>query len=255
MKSHLKSLYYAALDAATAGHGLRRTIGGQQVRFPARWSRYYPEDYEPATFSFLRSHCLPGRTVMDIGAHLGLFSVIMARLVGAHGRVFSFEPDPQIRAQLEQIVDLNNCRSVVQVCGEAMTQRSGTACFYHTGDIGSNANSLVKTHRSRAQSIVATTSLDDFVQPSLLPVACLKIDVEGAELDLLRGASSTFLRCRPVAFLSLHPAALGQAGGSLHDVWDLLRSYRMSVLLGETPCSEAAFCDATDLFDVVLLPS
>ena len=183
----IKDLVYGAIDLCTARRGVNRMIGGESVRFPVRWCRWYATDYEPGTFAFLRAHCGRGDTVIDLGAHLGVFTVVMARLVGPNGHVFSFEPTPQTRRVLEETVRLNGCDTIVEVHGEAVAGATGTAVFYDTGDIVSNANSLVHTGRSREGLEVPTIRLDDFVAQRRISVACLKIDVEGAELELLRG--------------------------------------------------------------------
>jgi FkbM family methyltransferase len=178
----------------------------------------------------------------------------MARLVGPKGQVFSFEPTALTRKVLRRTVRINGCATVVQVRPEAVAQRTGDAMFYDTGDPGSNANSLVSTPRRHLGTKVPTISLDDFAGARGLKVNALKIDVEGAELDVLRGASETFMRCRPVAHLSIHPAAIQQAAGSLAGVWELLQRYRMSVTRGVNPMAEAEFCQAQDLFDVQIRP-
>lgn len=264
LKSLTKSAAYGALDIYNGGQGVQRVICGEPIRFPARWSRYYPSVYEPNTFSFLRDRCAPGDTVMDIGAHLGLFSVVMARLVGPSGRVFSFEPTPLIREVLEKTVFLNCCEGLVEVRPEAVAGATGTATFYDTGMIMSNANSLVLTERSRRGLSVATVTLDDFVAARGLRPRCLKIDVEGAELALLRGARATFLTCRPAAALSLHPASFPDPGATLAEIWAVLQEYRLGVRLLEdyeaaprsagAAMDEASFCVRRQCFDVELRP-
>src|SRR5262245_11518822 len=145
----LKSFVYGAVDVCTAGRGIKRVICGEPIRFPPRWSRYYPRDYDPPKFEFLRAHCHEGDLVMDIGAHLGLFSVFMSRQVGPSGRVFSFEPTSHTRQALEQTIRLNHC-SNVEVRAEAVAGSSGTAMLYDTGHALSNANSLIRSERSVA---------------------------------------------------------------------------------------------------------
>lgn len=254
MKALLKVLLYNGLELATLGRGVPRLIGGEPIRFPPRWSRYYPENYEPATFLFLKKHCTTGQTVLDIGAHLGLFSVVMARLVGPEGRVFCFEPTERTRRALQRTIRLNHCEDIVEVRSEAVTQTTGTAIFHQTGEILSNANSLIHTDRSRHGTKVNTISVDGFVRDRKLQIGCMKIDVEGAEIDLLRGAADTFLRLRPPTLLALHPAAIKSAGRSLREGWDLLQSYRMKIFDGGNPLSQEIFCNRQDLFDVQLLP-
>jgi FkbM family methyltransferase len=253
--SVIKQAVYKALDAVTLGRGVARSIGGERIRFPAKWSRYYEAEYEPETFRFFREHVKSGDTVLDIGGHIGLFAVVTARLVGADGKVFSFEPTPFTRNVLQEVVDLNNCSDRVEVRPEAVSSQSGETTFFDTGNEISNANSLVRTERSKVEIRVPLTTVDDFVNGRSLSVNCLKIDVEGAELDLLSGARETFLRQRPVARLGLHPAFIAQNNQSLSDIWQMLGEYKMRVEFEGALAEKEWFCSQTDLFDVNLLPS
>jgi FkbM family methyltransferase len=254
MKSLARSAAYKALDLITGGRGVPRVIGGETFRMPARWSRYYDAGYEPGTFDFLRRRCRPGDTVMDIGAHIGLFTVSMARLVGPSGRVLSFEPTPYTCGVLREMVRINGCGSTVEVNEKAVSARAGRARFFDTGDVISNANSLVRTGRGHGSITVETVGVDEVVPPGTR-VGLLKIDVEGAELDVLRGAGRTIERCRPAVHLSLHPPQIGESGGSLRDVWNLLCAYRMVPWVDGVPMPEDPFCSRTDLFDAHVTPA
>jgi FkbM family methyltransferase len=254
LKSMARSISYGVLDVATGRRGIRRVIGGEPMRFPARWCRYYEPTYEPDTFQWLRRSCRPGGVAMDAGAHIGLFSVVMARLVGPSGRVFSFEPTPFTRRVLEETVRLNKVDGVVEVRGEAVSRSSGVITFFDTGDVVSNANSLVKTDRSKHEVPVETVSIDDFADARNLTVSCLKIDVEGAELDVLEGARRTFERFRPATHLALHPPTFARPADTLGAIWDTLRRYGMSVQRSGRQVNEASFCAQQNLFDVELEP-
>jgi FkbM family methyltransferase len=237
MNAFAKSLVYGAVEVMTAGRGVPRRIGGEVIRFPARWSRYYQSDYEPETFRFLRERCGSGNIVLDIGAHVGLFSVVTARLVGPGGRVFSFEPTPGTREILERTVRLNGLGDRIEVRDEAVTGSSGTARFFETGDPGSNA-----------------TSIDDFASSRSIVVNCIKIDAEGNELAVLQGGERVLREQRPAIALALHPSALQAAGGSLEQIWRLLEAGGMMVTAGGRPLDEKAFCGREELFDVQCLP-
>ena len=254
-RSIAKSIIYGAIDLSTGGRGVPRRINGEPFRFPARWSRYYESGYERSTFDFLRANCAPGSTALDIGAHIGLFSVVMARLVGPTGRVFGFEPTPFTRKVLEQTVRLNGCEGIVSIRDEAVSKTSGTTTFYDTDDPISNANSLVQTERSRTALAVKMVSIDDFVREHCGKIGCIKLDVEGAELQALRGAARTFAESRPVLHLSLHPNAIVKGGGTLGMIWDVLRDYRMDVRQDSKPVDGGWFQDRQELFDVTALPA
>jgi FkbM family methyltransferase len=254
IKSLTKTVSYRALELVTGGRGVRRMIGGATFRIPARWSRYYPTDYEPGTFGFLREWCRPGDAVLDLGAHIGLFTVLMSRLVGSAGRVFSFEPTPYTCGVLRETIRINLCESNVEVVQKAVSKGSGRATFFDTGDVVSNANSLVRTQRCEGEISVETVSIDDSV-PRGLAVRLMKIDVEGAELDVLRGAVRTFASGPPAVHLGLHPQQIRAAGGTLEEIWDLLRDYRMAIFNNHEPVDKPWFCDHDELFDVQALPS
>jgi FkbM family methyltransferase len=255
MNTFAKTLVYGAVEVMTGGRGVPRRIGGEVIRFPARWSRYYESDYEPETFRFLRAHCGNGDIVLDIGAHVGLFSVVTARLVGLRGRVFSFEPTPGTREILERTVQLNGLQGRIEVRGEAVTRSSGAATFFETGDPGSNANSLVaSTNRHRHAILVETTSIDDFVSSRSIVVNCIKIDAEGDELAVIQGGERILREQRPAIALALHPSALRAAGGSLEQIWTLLEENGMVVTTGGRPLDREAFCAREELFDVQCLP-
>lgn len=207
MKEVIKKITYGALAAATKNKGIARNIGGEKIRFPARYWRYYSDNYEPDLFKFLRHYCQSGDTFLDCGAHFGLFSVVASRLVGKDGKVISFEPTPIIRKTLEEVIKINNCQNV-EVRAEAVSQKAGTATFFDTGDEGSNANSLVQLGKHTEGLTVKTNSLDNITSDRNLNIKCIKIDVEGAELDVLIGSEKIIKKYRPAIFLSLHPEAI-----------------------------------------------
>lgn len=252
--SLLKNTAYKMMDIATLGRGVSRQIGGVNVKFPARWSRWYVADYEPETFDFLRQNVKPGATVMDLGAHMGLFSVVMSGLVGKNGRVYSFEPTPSTRNVLKEVVRLNDCDHNVRVRSEAVSKQKGTFYFYDTGDEVSNANSLVQTARSKDKIEVKAISLDELAAEENIKIDCLKIDVEGVELDLLEGAEKVFNEMRPIALLSLHPVSIKANNQSLEDIWNTVKSYRMRVIYEGKETTKESFCEHDGLFDVHLFP-
>lgn len=252
--SLIKEAAYKALDAVTFGRGVGRDIGGEHIKFPARWSRYYEADYEPQTFMFFRENLKGGETVLDIGGHIGLFAVVTSRLVGDTGKVFTFEPTPFTRSVMKQVIELNGCSKNVEIRGEAVSSKCGKTVFFDTGDSISNANSLVKTERSVREIPITLISVDEVVKERNLKVDCLKIDVEGAELDLLIGAKETFLGQRPVARLGLHPPAIVQNGQTLEEIWQVLADYKLQVIFDGEPAEKEWFCSQPELFDVNLLP-
>jgi FkbM family methyltransferase len=152
-------------------------------------------------------------------------------------------------------VKINGCDHNVQVRSEAVSKQKGTFSFYDTGDVVSNANSLIQTDRSSNKIEVNAISLDEFAEEQKAKIDCLKIDVEGAELDALEGAKNVFTKMRPVALLSLHPASINANQQSLESIWDLLKSYNMRVIYEGLETTKESFCRHDGLFDVNLFPA
>jgi FkbM family methyltransferase len=243
------------LDILTGGRGVTRKISGETIRFPSRWSRYYESDYEPVTFNFLRENLSKGDVYIDCGGHIGLFAIVGARLVGETGRVFSFEPTPLSRSVLEKTVPLNNYQNIVTVRAEAVSRTSGIATFFDTGTEISNANSLVKTDKQGGSLEVKTVSLDGFVnEHGLQRIDCIKMDVEGSEMDALLGAKQVIEKYRPAISLGLHPFAYNKIEERLGEIWDVLKNYRLTVKYEDEQISKDWFVKQTKIFDVQCFP-
>jgi FkbM family methyltransferase len=140
----------------------------------------------------------PGQVVYDIGANVGFYTLLASVLVGPTGRVLAFEPLPRNVAYLRTHVELNHCHNTTVVTA-AVSDTMGTARFDGSGD-GSMAH--LATDGAIA---VETVTLDNVVfaqgEP---PPHVIKIDVEGAEMAVLRGGQQTIETYRPTIFLALH---------------------------------------------------
>lgn len=248
------SVAYGMLERATRGRGITRQINGDRVSFPARWSRYYPSDYQAATHRFLESHCAPGTTALDIGAHIGLFSVVMARAVGSTGKVISFEPTPLTRGVLEKTIEVNRCGGWVEVRAEAVTRKPGRAKLYCSSTPGSNANSLVAGDTPGVVLDIDAVSIDTFMADGHLPLTCIKVDVEGAEVDVLAGALATVADSRPAIAVDVHPTAIVESGHAVSDVWDVLADMDMTVRSGGEMVDRDWVGGQKELFDLHALP-
>jgi len=255
INNSIKSIAYRAIDIATFGKGIKRNFSGEPVKFPARWSRYFPSDYEPETVAFLRDHLHEGKTFLDIGAHIGLFAVIAANRVGRTGKVICFEPTPFTRKVLSEVVGLNGCLDRVEIRSEAVSSGRGRVTFFDSGDALSVVNSLVRSEISQGEYEVETTSIDDIVDEEMLAIDCIKVDVEGAELELLNGASKTLTAMRPTVRLSLHPPFLSERESTMQAIWSKIKEHDYSVIYEKREVEKDWFCENRDLFDVNLIPN
>jgi FkbM family methyltransferase len=252
--SYFKAAVYKAIDTMTLGRGVKCNVGGAEIRLPARLSRFYTADYEPETVQYLRETLRPRDTFFDVGAHLGLFSVLGAKLVGADGCVVSFEPTQVTRTALREVVQLNGCVEIVEVQEEAVGKECGRTVFFHSGNTMSVTNSLIKNQTTSSETEVSTISLDKYVATSGLKPDCIKIDVEGGELDVLSGARQTMSDTRPRIRLSLHPPFYTR-GEILEEIWSIISEFSYIPVFGGRKMDRDAFCSQESFFDVNLTPA
>jgi FkbM family methyltransferase len=138
-----------------------------------------------------------GRTVYDIGAHVGFHSLLCSRIVGPAGRVCAFEPLPRNLRYLHEHLALNNAANV-QVIEAAVADHATEEAFAENG-------SYMGRLRQGGTLSVKTVAVDAMVQAGDLPGPdYVKIDVEGAEMRVLRGMRETLATYRPTLLLATH---------------------------------------------------
>lgn len=139
-----------------------------------------------------------GAVVYDVGANAGYFSLLAAVLVGSEGRVYAFEPLPRNVEFLNKHIQLNRLDNIA-VIEAAVSDRSGEAAF----DLG--ASTAMGHLADTGEIAVRMVSLDEMLQAGELePPDYVKVDVEGAEYDVLRGARDLLRQYHPILFLDTH---------------------------------------------------
>jgi FkbM family methyltransferase len=166
------------------------------------------------------SHLRKGMTVMDVGANLGLYSLLISRAVGPSGKVYAFEPVPEIFARLKEHIALNNATNVIPV-PIALSDEKGKAKMSVRG----GESSLFRRVSDEFVE-VQVERLDDFVEREKIErVDAIKIDAEGAELKVIRGADKTIRRNKPILMVEIHPATLQAAGTTPEELFETIVSY------------------------------
>jgi FkbM family methyltransferase len=175
----------------------------------------YFECYEPRDLALVQSLVPAGGVCVDVGANVGFYSLHFARLVGPSGRVFAFEPDPRNAARLRRNVALNAFEPIVEVDERAVSGRDGRATLHRSDPDHSGWGSLA-AHADETSTVdVSTTTLDSFLEARGIDrVDLLKADVEGSEIDLLRGATRS-LRKRRLRRLFIEFNGVRLAGSGL----------------------------------------
>jgi len=161
---------------------------------------------EPAMQQALVEHLRPGMTFFDLGANLGFFSLLAARLVGPSGRVVAFEADPEIAARLRENLAYNKFTHAV-VEEKAVWSEPTWVSFSRVDSSTSPDRGL--GHVSAGDSPGANTisveavSLDQFISSHPVP-DLLKCDVEGTETAVFEGAEQLLRQKRPILLVEIH---------------------------------------------------
>lgn len=153
--------------------------------------------------------------VLDVGGHIGLVTLPVSQMVAPGGRVFCFEPGKANLEYLRFHLSRNGVRNV-EVIDALVGEVEGEVDFFEqAGATGQNSVVVKKNPEAYAQVRRRQVTLDGFCAARDLHPQVIKIDVEGAELAVLRGARETLRRERPTLFLSVHPTELGLLGESI----------------------------------------
>lgn len=250
--SFFKNTAYSFLDLVTLKRGVTRTINNMKIRFPAKWSRYYPPDYEHENYLFLQETVKPGWHLIDIGAHFGLFSTCASQLTGPTGKIICFEPTPATFSILKKTLALNHCNNVTPIQA-AVSDKEGTATFYMGEKDGCNSNSLINNSLGGGEKSgyeIKTVTIDGIVSEYAMRPDLIKVDAEGAELEVLKGAIKTLEKYKPIVIIGLHPFSFTDKPAALGTIWDLVISIGYKIRYNRVLITRSDFCSRTGLFEI-----
>jgi FkbM family methyltransferase len=155
----------------------------------------------------------PGMVVLDIGAFVGWYTLVAARQVGERGKVYAFEPDPRNYSLLSENLRVNQLDSQVIRLPKAVSNQAGVQRLFRGGD--ASQSSLIPSSGDETSIMVPTVVLDEILDRSL-QVDVIKLDVDGGEVNALRGMRKTLTRAAPTVklFVECNPGSLQVAGES-----------------------------------------
>jgi FkbM family methyltransferase len=151
--------------------------------------------------AFVSNFVLPGMAVVDVGANAGLYTVIAAKRVGPSGCVIAFEPSPRELRQLRTHLSLNRCVNVsIEEVALGDAAGRGDMLIVEGRETGCNSFHIRDADAAETRPLsVEICTLDDYYRRGRLPrVDFIKMDIEGAELSALRGATRVFRDLQPV---------------------------------------------------------
>jgi len=138
------------------------------------------------------------KVIYDIGAHVGFYTLLSSELIKEKGKVVAFEPLPRNLKYLKKHLEMNNCNNVMLI--EAAVSDKCSMSFFNEGPSSYTGN---LSEEGKLQ--VNTFSIDELIKSDRIPPPnCMKIDVEGSELLVLKGAKLTISIYNPTIFLATH---------------------------------------------------
>lgn len=193
---------------------------------------YLYREYEPIETSFLKTILRPGMVFVDVGANIGYYTTLAAKIVGSSGRVIAFEPDSHNYDLLKRNVRhnrLNNCT----LHNMALGASSGVACIY-SSSVNYGDHRVYDSGDERPASKVQIDTADAlFEREGIGRVDVLKMDVQGFEQRVLEGMQLTLNKINNMVILSeFWPDGLRLSGGSPDCFLAIMRNagFRVSIL-------------------------
>ncbi|MFC4308029.1 FkbM family methyltransferase [Steroidobacter flavus] len=210
---------------------------------------HYRRLFEPSILKAIEANLRPGATFIDIGANIGQHTLVASKLVGPTGRVISFEPGANTRARLLRNIEINGLTNV-DVRPYGLSREAGSHTLYNINTNNDGQATLAKPPGDCPSETVELRTLDEQV-PDLGTGCVVKIDVEGAETEVLRGGQRFLRNCSPRMLIECIDGHLRRLGSSSAELFQLLQDHgyklfalqRVGLSKAWRPVSQPVDCD------------
>lgn len=185
--------------------------------------RYWVGSFELFKQKAVFDYSKDGMVAYDIGAHVGFYTLLFARLCGSSGFVYTFEPNPRNLIYIREHLDMNNLQNVAVFPIALGNKRE----YVFLDD--SVHSAMGHLSREKTSVIVSVDTVDNLISTGVMrPPDIIKIDVEGAELDVIYGAESTLRKYKPTVFVAIDNPQ------NENPLWEFLRSmgYKVQIIDG-----------------------
>ncbi len=166
--------------------------------------------YEKGTIQLLEKFLKSGSVFMDVGANIGLMSSVASKFVGEEGRVLAIEANPKTVPILQHNLDLNKCKNA-EIYSLALGSENGSAKLFENRNVNRGGASLIIEDKTEGIE-VPVWKIDTFFGD--LKVDLIKLDVEGFELEVLKGGEKLIKNCLPILIIEVSELREGQKGVS-----------------------------------------
>jgi FkbM family methyltransferase len=181
------------------------------------------DDFSPKITDILKKNIKKGDTVVDAGAHIGYFTIILSDLVGNDGKVIAFEPNPTTFSILKKNIETNNLSNVIL---EPLALSNTESEEYIQEDDQSAGSTIYKNCSDGIK--IKTITLDKYFNDK--EINFIKIDVQGSEFNILNGGIKTFTK-KPKCIIEIHPTIFDSKGKkvSSKEVINMLKKFNYEI--------------------------
>src|ERR1051325_3980070 len=205
--------YLGIMNTFGKRNGIAVEIGGYEMRLHPSFCTLSWETIEVKSFRAFVDALCPGDVVFDVGAAIGAYTLLALKKTGSSGRVVAYEPLDFARQHLASHLRWNGGETRTTIRDVCCGASSGTADFYYVPGEAEGMSGLVPVEGFHKREVKVVTLDEEIINLGIVP-NLLKIDVEGAELDVLKGAEKLLKEKHPILLVSLHPRALAKRGES-----------------------------------------
>lgn len=215
-------------DPKSVGKHILKTIHGVEMLIDpsidngVELSLFETGTYEKGTIQLLEKYLKAGSAFLDIGANIGLMSVLASKYVGGNGVVYAVEANPKTVSILQANIDLNACKNV-ELIPVALSDTSGTALLFENWEVNRGGASLISQSSEEQGIEVKMERLDDLFDENT-PIHLVKIDVEGFEPQVIRGGMNWFQKQQPIFIIEVSEKREKEVGPSPAEVMELVRT-------------------------------
>ena len=176
--------------------------------------------YEPETISFIENVVSKDNVTIDIGANVGYISLVLADLVGKNGKVYSFEAEPNNYEVLGMNKNLNDYNQIIAY-NKAISEKTGVLKLYYSKDNNQGGHSTIfmEEYLTKNYVEIEALNLDLFADNEKLKnINLIKIDVEGAEMEVLKGFPNIMKNFKPLLIVEMNNQVQEKRGISTTDL-------------------------------------
>ena len=190
--------------------------------------------YERQKTELFKKMVKEGMVVVDLGANIGYYTLMAARLVGESGRVFAFEPEPNNYALLVKNIEANGYSNVIPM-RKAVSNKNGEIKLFLAPE-ARDTSRIYDSQNGRESMVIKATCLDEFFKDYDGNIDFIKIDIEGAEMLALEGMTETIRRNKKLVIITeCHAEGLSMCGSSPEAYLGKLMEYNFKLYQMKEP--------------------